>query len=190
MGSHARRSWRSLLFKNSSLRTLASSAPSAYVLVLLLAGCADKIPVKVERDPLTSFSRFTSYTWLVPEKHEDVFDLAVHNAVDLQLAGKGYALAYDPQQADLAVGATTVVEEKHAETIGDYVRYQEAGGTQPLGNAYAIGYEQAKITVEVFARDTGQPVWRGVGLIAMDAKGRAERAVAAVAEMFKQFPRR
>ena len=171
------------------LRAVASLTSFA-VGVLFLAGCADKIPVKVERDPLTSFSRFSTYAWVAPEKHEDVFDLAVHNAVAVQLAGKGYALAYDPQQADLAVGASTVVEEKHAETIGDYVRYQEAGGTQPLGNAYAIGYEEAKITVEVIARDTGQPVWRGVGLVAMDSKARADRAVAAVVEMFKQFPRR
>lgn len=171
------------------LRAFASLASFAMG-VLFLAGCADKIPVKVERDPLTSFSRFTSYTWMAAPKHEDVFDMAVHNAVEVQMAGKGYVLAYDPQQADLAIGTTTVVEEKHADTIGDYVRYQEAGGTQPLGNAYAIGYEQAKITIEVVARDTGQPVWRGVGVVAMDSKGRAERAVAAVNEMFKEFPRR
>lgn len=175
------------------IQAAVPSLPSVFsvvTLLLVLGGCSDKIPVEVERDPLTSFARFATYAWLPPERGENVFDLPVHNAVDLQLAGKGYASAYDAQQADLWVRATTVVEDAHADTLGEYLRYQEAGGTQPLSNAYAVGYEQARITVEVTARDTGQPVWRGVGVVAMDARHRDQRAVATVGQMFEQFPRR
>jgi len=156
---------------------------------LALTACSAKPPpVKVEPTPNVSFASYRTYAWLPtaggPDK--DLFGERLQNEVEVQMAGKGYIITGDGP--DLLLQTEVVVEERNAETIGDFVRYEEAGGTQNLYAAFAIGYERAVVSVNVYDTATRQRVWHGRTPVAMDAKHRTERGAAGVAEMFKVFP--
>ena len=66
---------------------------------------------------------------------------------------------------------------------------RDAGGTQPLFNAFSLGYEEATITVEAYDAATRVLLWRGRTAVAMDAPQRDTRAVHSIDELLKSFPR-
>jgi hypothetical protein len=164
-------------------------------LLSALAACADKIPVHVQPSPLADFSAYRTYAWAAPlptpspsdpETAVDLFGWRVENAVDAALQGRGYGR--DDHAPDLLVQLRAKIEERYADTIPAYQRYREAGGERPLFSAFAIGYEEATLVVELYDARSKQLVWRGATAVAMDAKQRGDRAAAGVAEMFKSFP--
>jgi hypothetical protein len=170
---------------------LRTSARSFLVLglSLALAACSPKPPpVKVEQTKYISFAAYRTYAWLPstggPDK--DLFGERVRNEIETQLAGKGYIQTLDGPS--LLVQTEVVVEERNTETLGDYARYEAAGGTQNFFAAFSIGYEEARLTVAVYDTETRQRVWRGMTPVAMDAKHRTDRAANGVVEMFKRFP--
>jgi hypothetical protein len=159
--------------------------PSAF----LLTGCSPKPPpVKVEQAKFANFAAYRTYAWLPstggPDK--DLFGERARNEIEVQLAGKGYVQTLDGP--NLLVQTEVVVEERNAETLGDFARYEAAGGTQNFYAAFAIGYEEARLTVNVYDAATRQRLWRGMTPVAMDAKHRTDRAAGGVVEMFKSFP--
>lgn len=184
---------------SAKVRTTLTSAPPhlrtstrSFLLISLsiaLVACSAKPPpVKVEQAKFVSFAAYRTYAWLPstggPDK--DLFGERVRNEIEVQLAGKGFVQTLDGP--NLLVQTEVVVEERNAETLGDFARYEAAGGTQNFYSAFAIGYEEARLTVDVYDAATRQRVWRGMTPVAMDAKHRTDRAAAGVAEMFKSFP--
>ncbi|MDX2166527.1 MAG: DUF4136 domain-containing protein [Deltaproteobacteria bacterium] len=144
--------------------------------------------MKVDPTKYVNFSAYRTYAWLPPTGGPDknLFGERVRNEIETQLAGKGYIQTLDGP--DLLVQTEVVVEERHTETLGDYSRYAEAGGTQNFFAAFSLGYEEAVLTVVFYDAATRQRVWRGATPVAMDAKHRTDRAAAGVVEMFKSFP--
>jgi len=143
----------------------------------------------VERDPYAPFSTYRTYAWLPPlgGVEADLFGERARHEIDIQLVGKGYLPAGDGRP-DLMVQTEVVVVERNADTIGDFIRYGEAGGTKDLFTAFAAGYEEATLTVMVFDAAGRQRIWRGRTPVALDAKHRVDRAAAGIDEMFKTFP--
>ena len=183
---------------SSPLRTSAASASSVLSLLLLLAGCSSKPPVHTERDPLADFARYRTYAWLAAPREPSPIDAdptrsgfawRMRSALDSQLGRRGY-VETDADGADLLVSVGVTIDEKHADTIRDYIRYRDAGGTQGLFSAYSLGYEETRLTVELFDAGTRQVVWRGIGALAMDAHDRGHQTDATVAQMFEAFPKR
>ena len=183
---------------SSPLRTSASSASSVLSLLLLLAACASKPPVHTERDPLADFARYRTYAWLAapreptprdPDPTRGGFAWHTRMAVDSQLGKRGY-LETDPNVADLLVSVGVTIDEKHADTLGDFMRYRDSGGTEGLFSAFSLGYEETRLTVELFDAGTRQVVWRGIGAISMDAHDRGPRVEVTVAQMFEAYPKR
>lgn len=177
---------------------LVASAFAVGVVCALLTGCADKPPVRTERDPFADFSRYRTYAWIDaptepspghPDPARGMIAWRVRTAVDAQLSARGYAPA-DPGEADLLVALRSAVEERHANTLGAFMRYREAGGSEPIDRAFTFGYEVLTLTVELFDAASRQLVWRGMGVVALDARDRDTRAAAAVTEMFAQQPLR
>lgn len=153
------------------------------------SACGPKLPpVKVDPTPYVSFAAYRTYAWLPaaggPDK--DLFGARLQGEVETQMAGRGYVITGDGP--DLLVQTEVVVEDENADTLGEFGGYEKAGGTQNLFAAFALGYEIAVVTVNVYDTATRQRVWRGRTPVAMDAKHRTERAAAGVAEMFKSFP--
>lgn len=170
----------------------------APLLLVVLAACASKIPVHVDASSRATLAGYRTYAWMpVPaerkpsprdtETEVEVFDWRVRGALDNALAAKGY-LRTDASP-DMLVLLRTTVAETNSETIGDYFRYRDAGGTQPLFNAFSLGYEEATIIVEAYDAGSRVLLWRGRTAVAMDAPHRDTRAVDSVNELLKTFPR-
>jgi hypothetical protein len=171
---------------------------AALLSVLLVAACSNKPPVRTDRDQYADFSRYRTYAWSAdvpaepapgdPDPALAALAWQTRTATAAQLANRGYLLT-TAGDADVMVAVRCTVDERHANTVRAFARYRSAGGTQPIDEAYTFGFEEATLTVELYDAATRQMVWRGDGLVAMDAKDRNARAVATVAQMFTEFPR-
>ena len=168
----------------------------APLLLVVLAACAPKIPVHVDAASRTTLAGYRTYAWMpappdprarARETAVEVFDWRVRNTTENVLAAKGY-LRTDASP-DMLVLLRTTVAETNSETIGEYFHYRDAGGTQPLFNAFSLGYEEATITVEAYDAATRVLLWRGRTAVAMDAPQRDTRAVHSIDELLKSFPR-
>jgi uncharacterized protein DUF4136 len=191
-----------MLFRPSSLRpsSLRLSSPllsslCLSSLCLLSLSCSAKIPVHVDAASRTTLAGYRTYAWTAPppdpksSSHNpalQVFDWHLQTTAESSLAGKGYIRS--DNAPDMLVVLRTDVDDKHADTIGDYMRYQDAGGTQPLFNAFSLGYEEATITIEAYDTASRVLLWRGRTEVAMDAPHRDRRAVDSVRELLKTFP--
>ncbi|MFN8643224.1 MAG: DUF4136 domain-containing protein [Candidatus Binatia bacterium] len=171
-------------------------APLLPLLLVGLAACAPKIPVHVDASSRTTLAGYRTYAWMPPPAVEraerrdetvEVFDWRVHTTVASILSDKGY-LRTDAGP-DLLVLVRTVIAETNAETLGDYFRYRDAGGSQPLFSAYSLGYEEATITVEAYDAATRALLWRGRTAVSMDAAHRDQRAIDSVHALLTAFPR-
>jgi hypothetical protein len=161
----------------------------------MLLGCGPKIPVHVDASSRTTLAGYRTYAWLAPQPDAkapardpelQAFDGGLRSEVENALAGKGYLRV--PSAPDLLVTLRSDVDEKYSDTIGEYFYYRDAGGTQPLFNAFSLGYEMATITVEAYDASTRVLLWRGRTAVAMDAPHRDRRAVDSVRELLKTFP--
>lgn len=168
-------------------------APWLPLLLVVLAACAPKIPVHVDASSRTTLAGYRTYAWMPPVETRalrdaavEVFDWRVHTSVASILSDKGYVRT--DAGPDLLVMVSTVIAETNAETIRDYFRYRDAGGTQPLFSAYSLGYEEATITVEAYDAASRVLLWRGRTAVSMDAKHREQRAIDSVEALLKSFP--
>ncbi len=184
-----RRGHVEIVFRPSSCHLLP------FLLCVLLAACAGKPPVHVDASSRTTLAGYRTYAWIAapPDTRAEaatpaiqVFDWRVQQAAANALAGKGYMR--NDNAPDLLVMLRTTVDEKYSETIGDYFQYHDAGGTQPLFNAFSLGYEMATISVEAYDAASRVLLWRGRTAVAMDAPHRDQRAVDSVADLLKTFP--
>ena len=171
-------------------RRAGTAAVALAALLLLLAGCSSKPPVHVDPSSLADFGGYHTFAWLAeppepiagaPDSPVQLFGWRMRTAVDNGLRGRGYAL--DADAPDLLVAVQVKIDERYTETIGDYFRYQDIGGSQSLFSAFSLGYEEAKLIVEVFDARSRQLVWRGHTAVSMDAAHRGDRAAANVAAL-------
>lgn len=158
--------------------------------LLCLTACSTKgPPVKSERDQFANFTNYRTFALLPPGREPDanLFGTRGREAVNSQMLLKGYTPA-DGVPADLLIGMIVEVDEKFTDSLPKYFHYQDAGGDKSLFTAYAIGYEEATLSVEIFDARTQRRVWHGSTDVALTAKHRADLAAAGVDKMFKTFP--
>lgn len=167
---------------------------AAALLLLLVAGCGSTIPVHVDAASRASLPGYTTYAWMAePDPKTEDRDPALagierraFSAAERSLAGRGYVRSDSAPQLLVVLRAS--VEEQYSDTLGQYFRYRDAGGQQPLFSAFALGYEEARLTIEAYGASNRLLLWRGRTAVAMDAPQREERVAASVAELLKTFP--
>lgn len=173
----------------------------ALVLALLAvaaAGCSTAA-VKTKSAPAFDTSRYQRYQWGTPapvvianedrERDAAVLEWTVRNAVDQQLAAKGYEqiVAGNP---DFMVDFGIRLEEKSTDTFGEYIAYRDAGGRQELGPAYVFGYEESSLAVEITDARSGTRLWRGTARTVLDDGQDVLKIESAVNGMMADFPSR
>lgn len=167
----------------------------AVLLAGALAGCSAKIPVYIDAGSQRSFAGYRTYGWANPpaepranqdETTVEVFGWTARNAVDAALQARGWLR--DDRSPDLTIVLRTTVEETYSDTLGEYFRYRDAGGTQTLFAAFSLGYERADLIVEAYDRSGRQLLWRGRTVVAMDAPERSDRAATSLRTLLAAFP--
>jgi hypothetical protein len=189
------------LARASSVRT-AAARRAVLLFVVVFLGCAtrtstpsDMLRVESEQSPTASFSRYTTYGWVwqptpdpaTQRSREDIRDWRVRNAVEAQLADRGYAKR-PAQKADFLVDYHTERKPRTISTFGDYLKYRDLGGRLEISEAYVIGYEEAVLILEIFDVQSRQLAWRASATTVANPGDEQDRMAEAVRRMFTRFP--
>ena len=166
------------------------------LLLLTLPGCT-QIRVQSDFDPKANFSGLQTYAWLPdlkpttdPRLDSKLLDRRVREAVDRQLAAKGYRKVEDATPSFWVAYHPHVQRQSQAvhEPVGPYT-YRWWGA---MGPTYTYQYDEGTLMVDVIDPRTNVLMWRGAATAIIDPSAsvqeRGERIDRAVASLLEKFP--
>lgn len=122
------------------------------------------------------------------ERDAAVLDYTIRNEIDGQLAAKGYSHVPEDAHPDFLVDFGIRLEEKSADTFGQYIQYRDEGGKQGLGPAFVFGYERGSLVIEVTDTATHQLAWRGSARTVLDDGQDIVKIASSVDRIMADFP--
>jgi hypothetical protein len=153
-----------------------------------------RIRVNAETLPWTDVSRYQTYRWWqlpLREKpgygeREALLDWRVRQAVDRELAGRGYAedTAGSP---DFVVRYNVRLREESTQSFRDYLAYRVDGGGKDMGESL-MGYEEGTLTLEVVDVASRRIAWRAMASAVIEKDPKGKLIDPAVAKMMERFP--
>lgn len=173
---------------------------AAVAAALLLAGCS-AMRVSSSQYPAADFTGYRTYAWIADDPQIRPQDTAptisaltarrIREAVDAELAAKGYSAVAAPQLANFVV----------AYTVGTRDRIDARSYPAPyrgpwLWRGYGPGmdlrvYQEGTLAIDIFDGATRQPVWHGRAskeIYSSDVEDPGPVIRAAVAAILKKFP--
>lgn len=165
-------------------------------LVAGTTGCSN-IRTNADYDPSVNFTTLRTYDWRAdgkqapqdPRIDNTLFASRVHQAVDRQLAAKGYQQSTNGNP-DFLVGYHAVVEGKvDFRTVGGYYGY---GGWGTAPQTYAYNYDEGTLLLDVIQPETMQLLWRGSATATVRPSAtpveRQKRINEAIEKILSKFP--
>ncbi|HVW71119.1 MAG TPA: DUF4136 domain-containing protein, partial [Steroidobacteraceae bacterium] len=169
---------------------------------LLLAGCAS-LRTGADYDRAADFSGFHRFAWMPREHHDSSNPIVVrraHEAIEAELARRGFVDAGDPTAADFIVDFTIGSRERvdvasYPAPYGmSYRNYPDWWGHRYWGGAVDVReYREGTLSIDVFDAHTDRPVWHGWAskeLTSSDLKHSQRPIRAAVEAVLRRFPPR
>ena len=163
-----------------------------------LLGCSSAAAVKTKSVPIVGMAGFHTYDWGTPapvvvadedrERDAAVLEYTIRDAIDRQLAAKGYRHVESGARPDFLVDFGVRLEEKSTDTFGQYIQYRDLGGKQGMGPAFVFGYEQGSLVVEVTDARTNQRAWTGSARTVLDDGQDVVKLDASVGKIMADFP--
>jgi hypothetical protein len=183
------------------------------LVVLLLASCSS-IKTTSDYDPsaVAKVDSYRTYAWMPPREGSDprvynpLVSSRVHEAVDRELAARGYRKVALNENPDFRIGWQGAIENKlDVQTInttygygwGPWYGYGPYGPGMAVGGAgypqtYVEEYQQGSLILDVVDNAANKLVWRGSAQARLaenpSAEKRQERIDKAVHEMLEKFP--
>lgn len=159
-----------------------------------LPGCA---PFSVNTDyaPTTNFARLHTYSWVAGDEANQTLalyglpflDRKIRAAVEDNLSAKGY-VAVPAAQADFLMSYSILMSQEDVQTFSQFYRYKVEGGRENLSGAFADGFRQGTLVIDVLDPASQQLLWRGTAAAVADPEGKGDRAPAAVRAILARFP--
>ena len=162
------------------------------MLFLVALGVAFAQQVKTDFDHQANFSQYKTYSWQEIKPANSLWDARIKNAVDAQLAAKGWTRV--DSDGDVAIVAIkTTQTQRTLQTFYDGVgggwRWRGFGG---FGEATTTeqDYKQGTLVIDLYDAKTKQLIWRGSaqGMVSDKATKNEKNLNKGVAKMFKDFP--
>ncbi len=159
---------------------------------LAVVGAAFAQHVKTDFDHQAKFDQYKTYTWQEIKPANSLWDDRIKNAVDAQLAAKGWTKV--DSGGDVAVVAIkTTKTERRLQTFYDGFgggwRWRGFGG---MGEATTTeqDYKEGTLVVDLYDSKTKELIWRGSAEDTLsDKEAKNEKNLdKGVAKMFKKFP--
>ncbi len=160
--------------------------------VIVAAAClAFAADVSTDYNHRTDFGRYHTYSWIGVRAGNSLWQDRIMNAVDSQLAAKGWTKV--ASGGDAAVSAFgKVTEQDNLETFYDGFPGWGWRGWAGMGTAttQVIPQRVGNLTVDIFDANTKQLIWRGTSAKTLSEKPeKNERKLEnSIADMFKHFP--
>jgi Domain of unknown function (DUF4136) len=162
------------------------------MLLLVALGTALAQHVQTDFDHKANFTQYKTYSWQEIKPADSLWDARIKDAVDAQLAAKGWTQV--ESGGDVAiVGIKTTQTQRTLQTFYDGFgggwRWRGFGG---LGESTTTeqDYKEGTLVVDLYDAKTKQLVWRGSAedTVSDKAEKNEKNLDKAVAKMFKDFP--
>lgn len=158
-----------------------------FVLALATAVFADH--VSVDYDHAANFNELKTYSWSNVHTANSLWDERVKQAIDKQMAAKGWTLVTSGGDVSLVAVEKTSVQQQYDtfyDGFGGWRRFGGFGESTTSIDDYKVG----TLIVSVFDGNSKQLIWRGTSTsnLAGTPDKNTKKLDKDVAKMFKQFP--
>lgn len=174
------------------MKILGMTILGSIFVMLLFSGCAS-VRVKHDYDSTVNFETYKTYSWLRQRVHEtdapagkgNMGVSVVREAVDRELAAKGYVKTDDPNP-DFKLAFHTNATDKIDVNIYGYGPWR-----RPFYGRYANvdRYKEGTLILDIVDAAEKRLIWRGWGTSNLSDRSRAaEKISEVVAKMLEKFP--
>ncbi|MGO8793822.1 MAG: DUF4136 domain-containing protein [Candidatus Sulfotelmatobacter sp.] len=176
---------------------LMKYATAHVVLSLAILTSALAQHVRTDFDHQANFAQYKTYSWQAIKPENSLWDSRIANAVDVQLAAKGWTRV--DTDGDVAIVAIkTTQTQRTLNTFYDNFgggwgwRGFGGGGFGGLGESTTTedDYKEGTLIIDLYDAKTKQLIWRGSAedMISDKAEKNEKNLDKGVAKMFKSFP--
>ncbi len=158
------------------------------LIVLGLATTSFTQTVKTDYDRNADFSRYKTYSWKKVETVSPLWVDRIKNAVNIELAGKGWTQV--ARGGDVSIAAVEITRE-HSAVLTYYGGLENWRDSEGSGYDYIVKREQVgTLVVSLFDNDTKKLVWRGssANTLSNKSKKNIKNFENGVQELFEHFP--
>ena len=162
------------------------------VLFLVALGTALAQHVTTDFDHQANFSQYKTYSWQEIKPANSLWDARIKNAVDAQLAAKGWTQVDSGGDVSVVAIKTTQTEktlQTFYDGFGGGWRWRGLGG---MGESTTTvqNYKEGTLVVDLYDAKTKQLLWRGSAedTLSNKAAQNEKNLDKGVAKMFKKFP--
>ncbi len=161
---------------------------------MALLGSAFAQKVQTDFDHQANFSQYKTYSWQEIKPANSLWDARIKNAVDAQLAAKGWTQV--PSGGDVAVVAIkTTQTQRTLQTFyngfgGGWGWRRFGGGGFGDATTTEQDYKEGTLVIDLYDAKTKQLIWRGSAQDTLSDKAaqNEKNPDKRVAKMFKAFP--
>jgi len=164
------------------------------MLFLAALGTAFAQQVQTDFDHQANFSQYKTYSWQEIKPPDSLWDSRIKNAVDAQLAAKGWIQV--PSGGDVAIVAIkTTQTQRSLQTFydgmgGGWGWRRFGGGGFGESTTTEQDYKEGTLVIDLYDAKTKQLIWRGSAedTLSSKAEKNEKNLDKGVAKMFKKFP--
>ncbi|MBZ5665635.1 MAG: DUF4136 domain-containing protein [Acidobacteriia bacterium] len=173
------------------MRSLRISTCCIALLVAMAAGATAQ-QVQTDFDKHVNFAQYKTYSWKKVRVSNSLWEPRIKDAIDSQLAAKGWKQVDDGGDVVLLAIGTTRTErtlDTFYNGFGGGWRWRGAGG---FGEATTTehDYKEGTLVVDMFDAKSKQLIWRGDAedMLSGNPDKNEKKLDKAVVKMFKKFP--
>jgi len=144
--------------------------------------------VAVDYNHSTNFARIKTYSWAEVRTTNSIWDARVKQAVDRQLAAKGWVQAAAGGDVVLAAVEKVAIHQQYDTTYDGFGGRR--GGGMGDSTLSVDDYKVGTLVVSIFDAHSRDLIWRGTSTrdLAGNPESKSKKLDADVQKMFKKFP--
>jgi hypothetical protein len=161
-------------------------------LMIAMAASAAAQQVQTDFDKQVNFSQYKTYSWKIVQVNNPLWQPRIKNAVDSQLAAKGWKLVDDGGDVVVVAVGTTQTQrtlDTFYNGFGGGYRWRGFGGSG-ISTTAEHDYKEGTLVVDMFDAKSKQLIWRGGAqdMLSENPDKNEKKLDKAVVKMFKKFP--
>jgi Domain of unknown function (DUF4136) len=163
--------------------------PAITFLAIQLATAAFAQHVAVDYDHAANFRQIKTYSWAKLHTADPIMDNRVKEAIDQELAAKGWSQVSSVGNVALVVVEQTSEREQYDSLYNGFGGRRWGGGT--VDETTTVDhYEVGTLIVSMFDGNSKQLIWRGTasGDVSDNSQKKIKSLAKVVQKMFKNFP--